>query len=1126
MAITNNERISKALGLLRDGLAPKCEEMWKGVHGGGWLKSINRLLHTPEREPSTADVSFLLKAMKATWSGVFGGTFHPSVRSLVFEAAEVRNRWAHQNQFSSDDTNRALDSMERLLDAFGNTEQQKEIRTLRRDLMLRVYEQAVHDERRKASAKPTEGKPQGGLTPWREIITPHEDVRSGRFNQAEFAADLHEVAAGRGEEEYGDPKSFFARTYLTNGLEDLLVGAARRLSGGDGEPVIQLQTNFGGGKTHSMIALYHLASGVPPSELPGVGELLSGEDLTLPSKISRAVLVGHKISPSSPGTGNIDGEPLPDDVRLHTLWGHLAYQLGGKAGYELVRADDEAATNPGDALRALFTQFGPAVVLIDEWVAYARQLFPDGDSEERKRQERLVGGDFDTQFTFAQALTEAAAAVGNVVVLITVPASDIEVGGSKGKSALERLKNVVTRTAKQWQAASPTESFEIVRRRLFDEITADGARKRDGVIAAFSKWYGEQKAGLPSDAKEMEYRRRMEACYPIHPELFDRLFEDWSTLDKFQRTRGVLRLMALAISELWERGDQSLLIMPGNLPMDSTVLVSEMKKYLEEGWDPVIKADVDGENSLPLRIDKENKHFGRYSATRRVARTVYMGSAPGGGGTGGSIRGIDLKRVVLGCVQPGEPPTQFVDALSRLAGEGTYLYVDGASYWYSLQPNVTRLALDRAGNYRDRDADAEVRKRVGQQCSPGKRGGFSSVQVFVEGPGEVPDDDDGVRLVILTPAVTHSSGDENSEAVELAERILNQRDAGPRVNRNLLVFTAAAANRLEDLRGAAKSFLAWESIVKEAETLNLTPHQSKQAETKFKETDDQVESQIKETFTMVLTPLGKAGTSDISWQTTRVSPSSKEGSLPARVSKKLESEEKLIAAYSGVRVKMDLDRFKLWSERGDLQVRALWETYARYPYMPRLGSLKILLNAVSDGPASLVWKEETFAYAEAWDDQRETWAGVSAGSGAKANISGFVVKGERAPLPGEARETPEAEEPGETEAAPEGEEDRAGAEQEPAPSGLDEQQTLVLPQKPKPTRFYAQFSLAPVPLRGVKELSEILEHVISHLGSDVELSLEINASQPAGYDDSTQRTVSENAKQLGANGAEFEPQAE
>ncbi len=158
--------------------------------------------------------------------------------------------------------------------------------------------------------------------------------------------------------------------------------------------------------------------------------------------------------------------------------------------------------------------------------------------------DRLAGGDFDTQFTFAQALTEAAAAVTNVVVLVSIPASDIEVGGDRGKTALEKLKNVVTRKAAQWQPASPDESFEIVRRRLFDPITRSKAEVRDGVIRAFSEMYRTEPGDFPSGTSEAEYRRRMELSYPIHPELFDRLFGDWSTLDKFQRTRGVLRLMA------------------------------------------------------------------------------------------------------------------------------------------------------------------------------------------------------------------------------------------------------------------------------------------------------------------------------------------------------------------------------------------------------------------------------------------------------------------------------------------------------------------------------------------------------------------------------------------------------
>lgn len=1084
MVMPNTDRIAKALDLLRDGLRPKCEETWKGFFGEGWLKVVNSRLHNPEPNPNMNDIAFLFKGMKGTWNDVFGHGFGPAIRSMVFELADVRNAWAHQGTFSSDDTVRALDSMERVLDVFGNLEERQGIRTLRRDLMRQMFDEESRSERRKTAAKPTEGQPQAGLTPWREIITPHADVASGRFDQAEFAADLFEVASGNADEEYQEPKAFFARTYLTAGLRDLLIGATRRLSGGGGDPVIELQTNFGGGKTHSMIALYHLASGVPAKELPGVGEALAAEGMSLPGKVNRAVLVGQMISPSAP-------QPMQPGIELRTLWGHLAYQLGGKPGYELVRTDDEAGTNPGAALRTLFQQFGPAVVLIDEWVAYARQLRDGGDGE------RLAGGDFDTQFTFAQALTEAASAVPNVVVLVSIPASDIEVGGDRGKTTLEKLKNVVTRKAAQWQPASPDESFEIVRRRLFDPVPEDKARVRDGVIRAFSEMYRQQQREFPTGVSEADYRRRMELSYPIHPELFDRLFGDWSALDKFQRTRGVLRLMALAISQLWQRGDQSLLIMPGNLPMDSGALVSEMKKYLEEGWDPVIKSDVDGENALPLRIDKEHKHFGRLSATRRVARTVYMGSAARPDGS----RGIDVKSVVLGCAQPGEPVAQFADALKRLSGQATHLYVDGAQYWYSLQPNVTRMAADRAAsNYTDRDADDEVKQRIGNETD---RGNFSAIQVFAEGPGDVPDDDEGVRLVVLAPDATHSPNDDNSPAVALAAKILAQRDAGPRLNRNLLVFLAAAANRLSELRAATRTYLAWRSIVDDHLALDLTAHQKNQAESKVAETSQQVNSLIAETFTQVLTPSQEPGTAVIKWLMTKASTT---GDIGARVSKKLATEEKLIGTYGGVRVKMDVDRYDLWSDRHDISVGLLWGTYARYPHMPRLASFRTLAEAISDGTANLNWSQETFGYADAHDGT--SWVGVRTAQHVAPAVSGFVIHPDHVPTP-----------------KPAGDGDGSGTEGGETGGGTATRRRGGT--KPAPgageamaTRFYAQFDLDPV--RAIKQLGEILEHVTGRLGPGVELSLEVRAENADGYDDVAQRIVSENANNLGATGTEFE----
>ena len=1083
MVMANSERVGRALDLLRDGLAPKCAATWAGFYGPRWLEAVNNQLHTPESNPRVSDVAFLFKGMKATWGEVFGHGFTPAVRSLVFELAEVRNRWAHQETLSSDDTARALDSMERVLEAFGNAAERRKIRELRRDLMRQIFEEESRAERRRTAAKPTEGQPQAGLTPWREIIAPHADVREERFDQAEFAADLYAVAQGAADAEYQDPREFFARTYLTEGLRDLLVGAARRLSGGGGDPVIELQTNFGGGKTHSMIALHHLASGVAAQDLPGVGDMLGEAGVSLPDEVARAVLVGHMISASEP-------HPAEDGVELRTMWGHLAYQLGGRDGYEMVRADDEAATNPGATLRDLFELFGPAVVLVDEWVAYTRQL---RDADEGTR---LPGGDFDTQFTFAQALTEAAAAVPNVVVLVTIPASDIEVGGDRGRTALERLKNVVTRTAAQWQPASPDESFEIVRRRLFDPIPPDRAKVRDGVVRAFREMYRDRPGDFPAGVGEADYRKRMELSYPIHPALFDRLFGDWSALDRFQRTRGVLRLMALAISQLWQRGDRSLLIMPSNLPMDSGTLVSELKKYLDEGWDPVIKADVDGPNSLPLRIDNDTPHFGRLSATRRAARTVYMGSAP----RPDAKRGVDLRSVVLGCTQPGEPPGQFADALKRLSGEATHLYVDGNQYWYSLQPNVTRMAADRAAsNYSDRDADDEVRRRLNRQRD---RGNFAAVQVFAEGPGDVPDNDDGVRLVVLAPDATHSTGDENSPAAALAGRVLAQREGGPRLHRNMLVFAAAAANRLVELRAAARSYLAWCSIVDDAAPLDLTAHQAGQARTKQSDTSQQVDALIAETFTQVLIPTQKPSTADVEWQTARAST---DGDIGARVSRKLASSEELIARLGGVRVRMDIDRYDLWSDRGDISVRELWQTYTRYPYMARLSSFDVLAEAISDGAADMNWAQETFAYAE--DHDGETWVGVQKAQHVAASPGGSLIYPDFVPAPAPAEEDePSAED-----------EDGDSVE----PGGADSTPPVEPgPETPGATQFYAQFDLDPV--RGIKQLGQILDHVSARLGSDLELSLELRANKADGYDDATQRIVSENATNLGAKASEFE----
>ena len=226
------------------------------------------------------------------------------------------------------------------------------------------------------------------------------------------------------------------------------------------------------------------------------------------------------------------------------------------------------------------------------------------------------------------------------------------------------------------------------------------------VARAFADLYRTQHQEFPPECRDADYEKRIKAAYPIHPEIFDRLYTDWSTLVKFQRTRGVLRLMAAVIHSLWEKGDRNPLILPANIPIDDPRVQFELTRYLSDNWVPVIEKDVDGPNSLPLRLDGEVPNLGKFAACRRVARTIYLGSAPT---ATAAHRGLEDRRVKLGCVMPGESPAIFGDALRRLAGAATYLYQDGPRYWYSTQPTVTKLAEDRAEQLK-RDPDKVVQE--------------------------------------------------------------------------------------------------------------------------------------------------------------------------------------------------------------------------------------------------------------------------------------------------------------------------------------------------------------------------------------------------------------------------------
>jgi predicted AAA+ superfamily ATPase len=1104
MTVSNHDRVGKLMELLRDGLRPFLEREMKAVHGERWtavLAGAAAAGRAPTSADPPRDIQAILKIIGEHWNSVFGRVLGRSDRSLVFELQDTRNHWAHQENFSSDDVYRAMDSAHRLLAAV-SAPQAVELEHAKQEFLRQRYDEQARQRGTRPSASAVAGEPASGLKPWREVVTPHRDVASGKFQQAEFAADLAQVHRNEGLDEYRVPREFFLRTFLTDGLQKLLVDSLQRLAGKGGNPVVELQTNFGGGKTHSMLALYHLFSGAKAHELPGLDEVFRGADVKEPPKTRRAVLVGTALSPGQPSK-------KPDGTLVRTLWGELAWQLGGKQGYALVAQADETGTSPGDALDVLFKQYAPCLVLIDEWVAYARQLFGKDD---------LPAGSFDTHFSFAQALTEAVKRVPKVQLVLSIPASDerrddkggkvlvsdIEIGGEGGRAALERLKNVVGRTQSPWRAASARESFEIVRRRLFQPIeTKEAFKARDAVIRAFLDMYRAHAADFPIDTQDPDYRDRFEAAYPIHPELFERLYDDWGSLERFQRTRGVLRLMASVIHALWEEQDGGLLILPSMVPMHRSAVQDELTRYLENNWRPVLERDIDGGHSVSLALDREKPNLGRYSACRRVARAVYIGSAPK---LKAANRGIEEMRVRLACVQPGESAAIFGDALRALSERANHLYIDGARYWFSPQPSVTRLAEERALQLHEDDVEEEMLRRLRVHAK--QRGDFSAVHAAPDS-SDVPDEREA-RLVLLSSKHAHTKGQRESAARREALIVLDGRGTAPRLFRNAPVFLAPDATRLAELDPAIRRYLTWKRIDDEHETLNLDAFQRKQAAQKAKDWDDTCDQRTLETWCWLLVPVAArdapVGT-PLELPETRLS---KGDGLAAAASKKLRGDGQLQLQLGASNLRLELDRVPLW--QGDhITVRQLTDFFAQYVYLPRLKNSAVLLEAIAEGATSPAWASDTFAYAESFDPKKERYCGLVAGRTARLpnEPTGLLVRPEVAQRQLVAEDAIKAVDPS----------------VRPPHPGHSKKPIAILPSLPLPLRrFHGTVALDPT--RMSRDAGRIAEEVVQHLaglvGADVTITLEIQAEIDDGIPENVQRIVSENCRTLKFRGGDFE----
>ncbi len=1109
MALSNRDRIDRMFQTM----APPLDDFIASVVGQGdpelgavWTKLVqakdvkNGASGDKVYDPLDPQVQFRILTEGNITSGFkpgwypFNKALGKAGESFAIELREVRNSWAHNGTFSDDDAYRALDTGERLLKLIGAMKEADEVHRIR----LNLRRVAADKDDKKVLKAAVDNPEATGLQAWRDVLPPHEDVATGNFAASEFAADLYKVAFG-GEQDagYSDAIEFFRRTYLTEGLSDLLGRAVRRLSGDDNAPpVINLQTNFGGGKTHSMLALWHVAAGLPVGEFPQETQDLLNTSGYEGLKVNRVAIVGNHFSPS--------GETKDDGTHVNTIWGELAWQLGGREAYSLVAKADSERTTPGEALHELLAKYSPAVILIDEWVAYARSLVGRDD---------LAGGTFDDQFTFAQSLTEAVKGTSGTLLVISIPASESgddgdkivagnaeEVGGAHGLEALKRLQNVVRRVADQWRPASSTEAYQIVRQRLFQQPDAKALAAISATARAYVEMYRKYTDDFPRESRDSAYEDRIKRTYPIHPELFDRLYEEWSSLDRFQRTRGVLRLMSTVIHALWTGEDASPLVMPGSIPLSTSNVNSELTQYLQDSWKAIIDADVDGPNSEPARIDKEKPLFGQRALTKRLARTVFFGAAPT---IGSAHKGLETQRVFLGTAVPGDIPGNFHAALTQLADRATYFYSGSGKYWYDLQANITRTAKDQAERLHKEDVWAEIVRRL--QAQARTRGDFAGVHVCPESNADIPDTDEA-RLVILHPKVAHKRGGE-SEAKLFAHKATEQRGSANRTNRNMLVYLAADEARLEELDTATRDYLGWTHVLANEADLDLTQNQKNQATQRQGQADQTVTSRLLQSFTWALVPTQPDAGAPFVIRETKVEGQSE--SLAERVSRRLGSDGDLSTRQAAVTIRLAINKVpQIWKD-GHVSLGALWGLYSQYPYMPRLRDQRVLEEGVHDLP--LIWETDAFALATGFDASTGRYVGLwipgDSNSAPAVSDSLLVVRPDVA-VHQRRHEVPPEDPPEDPPRPP-----------SPLPPG---------PPPPGPvdiafTRFYGVKTISSEKI--ALDFKNISDEVLANLrqpGVNLVVRVEVEAVDSSGFDESTIRTVSENTKTLKFDQSGFE----
>ena len=732
------------------------------------------------------------------------------------------------------------------------------------------------------------------LPSWWQVTTPHKDIREGRLSEAIFAADLGDVVYGKAPLEYQDASIFFQKTYLTQGLKNLLENVLSRLSGGKGDAVIQLQTPFGGGKTHALLALYHVVRHRKEIEhLTVVSELPEAKNAKV------AVFVGTQA----------------DAVSGKTPWGEIAEQLGQ---YEIIKEHDKKRIAPGkEKLRQILEASGPTLILMDEILEYIVK------ANRAEKVEKITQGQ---TLAFLQEISEVVASSENCGLVITLPASILERYDEEAERSLQQLQKISGRVEAVYTPVEGVEIYEVIRKRLFEDLGDEKTRKQ--VAESYFKLYQSLSTDVPSEVKEIEYRGRIERAYPFHPELIDVLYERWGSYPTFQRTRGVLRLVAEVVADLYGKKVVSPLIQSSIVNLENQTIRREFIKHIGNEYDSVISADIAGKNAKAPRIDKEmGSEYERYGTAKGIATSVFLYSF-----SAGASRETTLPRIRVALLREGIPATIVGDAVAKLEEELWYFHSERKQYAFRNQPNLNRVIVDREETISEDRIREELKGLIQKNA-----GRALEVYLWPESASDIPDNKN-LKLAILSPSFSYDS----DKGKRLAAELFEKAGLGFRVYKNTLFILLIDDNQHVFLNKAFRRLLALGEIQSDKSLLEtLTRQSQEELNKKLKETEKEMPFKI----LMAYRYLGVLENGGINWKDLGIPTVGSSQTISERVKQYLKDQEKLLSRLTP---KYLLDK-TFGKDENEKSLREMYELHLKTPGMPLPESEEVLLDAVVEG---------------------------------------------------------------------------------------------------------------------------------------------------------------------------------